>query len=349
MAYQGQNTSRFEVFSSAGACGAPPSGGGVAALSEAMAAANMVSADDVRVLRRAVDAAGDITTADVETIVALSRAVAMADVSLTTLISDMLIDLTVHQARPEGHVDTDTAQWLAALLAPEGRAQTPSDIEILVTVIEKADLVPDWLSALALKQVADAVMRGTGAARGARPGLAGVVTGDDIALLQRILFAYGGAGAVAITRCEAEVLFDLHDATLEADNHEDWVPLFVKALANFLMSASWYDVPSREEALKQDRLLSSRIGVAGSFTIGLANELRGLLPAREDNSPAAYAFCARKGDMGAAIRAADARWLASRIGRDGRFSATEQGLLTFMRKEGPPLDPALQTLVDTAA
>jgi hypothetical protein len=64
----------------------------------------------------------------------------------------------------------------------------------------------------------------------------GHVGKDEVDLLRRMLYAYGGSGNVAICRTEADVLFDINDATRTADNHPDWADLFVKAIANHLMA-----------------------------------------------------------------------------------------------------------------
>ena len=62
---------------------------------------------------------------------------------------------------------------------------------------------------------------------------------------------------VAITRSEAELLFDIADATNEAENDPAWTDLFAKAIANAIMAASGYSAPNREEALRREAWLES--------------------------------------------------------------------------------------------
>ena len=48
------------------------------------------------------------------------------------------------------------------------------------------------------------------------------------------------------------------------------------------------------------------------------------------------------------VTAAEASWLAERIGKDGKLTPTERALLTFLKAESPSIDPALQQLVERA-
>ena len=49
------------------------------------------------------------------------------------------------------------------------------------------------------------------------------------------------------------------------------------------------------------------------------------------------------------MTAAEATWLAERIGRDGRMTPNERALLMFLKTESPSIDPALRALVEKAA
>jgi hypothetical protein len=45
----------------------------------------------------------------------------------------------------------------------------------------------------------------------------------------------------------------------------------------------------------------------------------------------------------------EARWLADRIGRDGRLHANEKALIAFLREESPSIHPVLGELLARAA
>ena len=174
--------------------------------------------------------------------------------------------------------------------------------------------------------------------------------------IRRILFAFGGDGNIAVTRDEAEVLFDINDASATAENDPAWNDLFVKAIANFMMAASGYQAPSRQEALRREDWLDepSARRLGGFFSRMAAGGLRGALNAyRQPDMEQAWA--ARNKSMEAAIKSAEtisaeeAEWLARRMGRDGTFHENEKALLRFIRDEAPSIHPSLQSLITKAA
>ena len=177
----------------------------------------------------------------------------------------------------------------------------------------------------------------------------------EVELIRRILYAFGGDGSVAITRAEAEILFDINDAVADCDNDPAWGDLFVKAIANFTMAASGYSVPNRQEALRREAWLDAPSGgVADVFSRMAAGSLRGILqayrqPSAEDTWAARNARAASEASESEAVTAGEAEWLARRIGRDGRLHANEKALLRFIRDEAPSVHPSLQSLIARAA
>ena len=79
---------------------------------------------------------------------------------------------------------------------------------------------------------------------GRRPS-AGTIREPEVELVRRILYAFGGDGSVAVTRAEAEVLFDINDAIADPTANPAWADLFVKAITNVVMAASGRSVPTR--------------------------------------------------------------------------------------------------------
>jgi hypothetical protein len=214
--------------------------------------------------------------------------------------------------------------------------------------------VPPSLVRFALEQVKHAVLEGTGPLRSGKQ-LEPLVVGEaDVALLRRILYAFGGEGSMAVTPAEAEVLFDIDAVTAGRDNHPDWCDLFVKAIASCVMAASGYAAPPREVALAREAWLDRR------GDLSLDNVLSGMVTGFK---PMLDEYRAQSGEERAiarltqqkieiitheAVTAAEASWLAARIARDGTLSPNERALLVFLKAESPSIDPALQKLVDEA-
>ena len=110
-----------------------------------------------------------------------------------------------------------------------------------------------------------AIVDGKGSLGQGRETATGVVDRAEVDLLRRILHACGGDGNIAITRAEAEALFRINDATCEEMNDAAWNELFVKAIANFVLSASGYEPPSRAEALRREAFFENADADIGGF------------------------------------------------------------------------------------
>jgi hypothetical protein len=267
---------------------------------------------------------------------------------------ETITDYIVEQAEPHGYLTLENAQWLIERVSGDGRVETKTELELLVNVLDKARWAPLSLVRFALDQVRHAVLTGTGPLRSGRKLEPGLVSEADVDLLRRILYSFGGDGNIAVTRLEAEALFDIEEATASADNHPAWADLFVKAIANSVMAASGYATPPREVALARDAWLDRRGDLAlDAFVAGMAGGLKGLLSSYREQSEEERAIARltqQKIEIVTheAVTAAEASWLAARIGRDGTLTPNERALLAFLKAESPSLHPDLHDLVANA-
>ena len=183
----------------------------------------------------------------------------------------------------------------------------------------------------------------------------GVVTEGDVDMLRRILYAYGGDGSIGVTQVEAEILFDIDAATADADNHPSWRDLFVKAIANCVMSASGYAAPAREIALARDAWLDRRGDLSlGSIVSGMGTGMKNFLTGYRKQTVEERAIARltqQKIEIvtNEGVTVAEATWLAEQIGRDGRVTPNEQALLMFLKADSGSLHPALRDLVERAS
>jgi hypothetical protein len=195
------------------------------------------------------------------------------------------------------------------------------------------------------------VVSGTGPLRSGKKLEPGIVSETDVDLLRRILHSAGSDGSIAITQAEAEVLFDIDAATFGRDNHPAWTDLFVKAIANCVMAASGYAAPPREVALAREAWLDRRGELSlDAMLAGMTAGLKGPFGGYREQTTEERAIARltqQKVEIitREAVTAAEATWLAERIGRDGKMSPNERALLSFLRAESPSIDPALRVLV----
>jgi hypothetical protein len=312
-----------------------------------------VSADDAMAARRAVYGDdGAINPNEIEMLFRIDEAAETSDAAWSALLVEAGTDYDVHQREPSGYIDEANANWLVSRISADGVVKSATELELLMKVLEAAQSSPESLVKFGLRQVELAVVGGGGPLADGGKLEPGRVTRGEAALVRRILYAFGGDAGIAITRPEAEVLFDINDASAGADNDPEWTDLFVKATANCIMAASGYAVPPRDVALARERWLDSpSAGVGGFFSKMAAGGLKGILKAY--TAPSEKEWAARNALQQGRIRSAEvitedeAGWLAQRIG--DHLDDNEKALLRFIREEAPEVHPSFKKLIARAA
>jgi hypothetical protein len=310
-----------------------------------MAGTGRISAEDVLVLRRTVFTDGVVHSREADWLFALDDACNDNAPEWPEFFVEALVDYTVHQAQPHGYISPENGQWLVERISRDGKVRTGTELELLLKALREARSAPDSLVAFALEQVRVAVVEGTGPVRSGESLQPGRVGKPEVELLRRILYAAGGDGNIAVTRAEAEALFEINDATRTADNDPDWSDLFVKAIANHLLANHGHDVPPREVALARARWLDEPSG--GMFKSMLSG-LGGIWQAYRQ--PDAWEERLDRDEKAARsaerITSDEARWLADRLQRYGSLRDHEVALVEFLSEESTEVDPALRPLMD---
>ncbi|MGP9819034.1 hypothetical protein ACTZWW_03375 [Salinarimonas sp. NSM] len=259
---------------------------------------------------------------------------------------EAIADLLVHQVQPRGYLGEAEAVWLIARL--DGRPVLSSEFAALMRVMELSRSVPDRLAAFALGLVKQVVLTGEGEAITGMRHEPGRVTHADVDALRRVLFVASSEGFGHVTRAEANVLFDIADATADADNDPSFADLFARAIGNHLLAGPGRHAPTRLQVMRREEWLDQRrtlgSGIAATFKTMAANAFGvrtrdvapapdplgdGLTPARVDDEEHA--------------------WLVARIDARPGLSAAERALLRFLGRECDDLAPSLRELVARAA
>jgi len=306
-----------------------------------------IKANDVLAMRRDVFSDGIVSRLEAQALFDLNNACSVQDPSWLDFFIEALTDYYVHQADPAGYISEENATHLITCINRDGRIKSQSELELLIKVLEKANTSPTSLVSFTLDQVKLRVLE----ERGATPGVIGEA---EVDLLRRILYAFGGDSHMAVSRAEAEILFEINDQTDEAKNHISWSDLFVKAIANFMMAASGYQPPSRQVALKREAWLEQRDGVSGFMSKMVSGGLQGIFNVYNPGGGASVADKPAK-DMQAdivnseVVTQTETAWLVDRIGRDGNTSENERALIEFIKENSSSIHPSFKALGDTAA
>ena len=311
---------------------------------------------DVLRLRGALQGDGIASADEAELLFRLNEACPLQHPAWADFFVETLTDYVVDQSEPEGYLTTDDAKRLVDRVTSGGRSPRKVELDLVVNVLDKSRWSPVSLSRFALEQVKRAVIDGNGPLRTGQETVRGTIREPEVELVRRILYAFGGDGSVAVTRAEAEVLFDINDAIADPTANPAWADLFVKAITNVVMAASGRSVPTREEALRRDAWLIERGELSPTAVLSamVRSSLDAVWSAYQDQSPEARALARLEHQRieiitNEAITEAEAGWLCERIGRDGRLTPNEAALVAYLKQESPAMHPDLQAAVDRLA
>lgn len=317
------------------------------------------SIEEVDVLRlKSTYAEAPLMSADeAEAMYALNEACRQQDPGWSVFFVDAMTDYIVNQTEPEGYLTAEEAKRLVERLAPDGRVARKTDLDLIVNVIDVARWSPVGLCRVALDQVKRAVITGEGPLRAGEAPAPGGIRANEVELVRRILYAFGGGACVAIARPEAEALFDINDALVTSEANGAWTDLFVKAVTNCVMAASGLAVPPREEALRRDAWLMEAAGGQSPSDL-----MSAMVAASVDSVRAAYReqtleerALARLEQQrieiitNEPIASVEAAWLCERMGRDGRLTTGEAALIAYLKRESQRIHPQLRATVDRLA
>ena len=324
--------------------------------------ASKIDADDVIQFRREVFDDMLVSRTEAEGVFAMNDEVSETCPEWNHFFVEVMTDYCVNQAKPQGYISENIAEWLIKQVSHDGHVQSDSELELLIRVIEKSASVPDSLSAFALKEIAHAVIEGNGELICNEALVAGVIDAPEAKLIRRVVYGAGEGGRIAVSKPEVEVLFDLNDQTIEAKNHPEWNDVFVKAVTAHLMMASGYAALPREEVMRrQEWLDDSSVDVAGMLSRTLSSMADLLKDGRfssatetlRDQMDSAWRKRNREGELAKIgsepVDGSEASWLVERIGRDGVLHENEKALIRYLKEESPQLDASLKPLLDKVA
>jgi hypothetical protein len=303
-----------------------------------------ISDADVQRLRRMIYGEAAIIVTQAEQLFRMNAAIASPPASWKDFFVEALTDYAINEAEPRGYITLANAKWLIDCIGKFGKADSRLTLELVINIIEKSRWVPETLVKFALETVKTAIVTGSGELRVGSDAKGGQITDGEVDLLRRIIYAFGGDGMIAVTRAEAEVLFDINAAVAEATIAPAFTDLFVKATLNAMMAASGYAVPSREIALKAEAFPAARGDVTIDGVIASMTKSPMLAIYKEQSSEErAIARLERQRIeiiTNEEVTQGEVDWLVERLSRDGKLTPNEQALVAVLKRENPQINPA---------
>lgn len=316
-----------------------------------------VSARDVLTLRRAIYGRGNIGHTHANWIFRIDHSCRTKHDKWREFYVDALTDYFIWQTWPPEYITEDQGEFLIRNLLRDNRIAGISELELLVNLSHWAISTPDLFKVLTLEAVRDSVLEPDESlyGHGRKPG---VVTPVDVAIMRRAFYGSGGFGGYTISKQEAEVIFEIADATADAKNAGEWDNLFVKTIANFLMFPRGEPkVLTVEQYSSREVWLNARRGTAtllkeiGKSSLSYERlksgwefgDVFGTQERREKAELDSAEF--REALSRESINATEAGWLVDKINADGKVTANERTLLRFIRQYSPSIDPNLDAFM----
>ena len=318
----------------------------LAAAIERLKGAGRITADDVQGLRALVYGAEAIVPEAIEALAALDGATAERVPEWGDFFAEATTDYVVRQQEPSGYVDEARADWLIRVLAGSGGASLDTALLALSQIMDAADETPRALADFARDQVKEAILR------------KGWIGAADTALLRRLIFAAASDQGLAVSRAEAEMLFEINDACRGGGADPGWPDFFARAVFDCLTAANPFGAVSRQQAARDDAFLREpeRLGrfaheVEKGFMhpdfAGAAQEV--LHPLNQTSEWAAVEGEIEAADArGGPISDEEARWLLGRLNQTSLTEA-ERRLLGLLKTEASQVSGLLKPLLDAAS
>jgi hypothetical protein len=229
-------------------------------------------------------------------------------------------------------VSQEEANWLVQQISKDERLCSKTELELLVRIYERARNVPDSLKAFVLTQIEQAVLTGNGPTRSGGELSDSHVSGAEVQILRRILFAPASDRPAAVSRREAEMLFRLKDAAIGAANVPEWKVLFVQGVGNFLMGYSAENAQlSRVRVMELEAFVAENRASIGGFMGRMAKTAPGAFAKIfGKNSPATST--ADPVSAAQEVTGDERMWLEGQMARNGQVDEYDQALLDFIEQ-----------------
>lgn len=304
-------------------------------LIEKLAADGRISQAEALDVRRAIFPDGAVSRGEGEALFALNESVGGDDPAWNACFVEAICDHLMLAEEPKGHVTEEGATWLENRIHRDAVIELSTEIELVMKLCEKAESCPTRIHEMARRLVKRAVLEGKGY-EGRDPKLVpGQIGETELALIRSVLFAAAGAGNVAVTRDEAEWLFEIDEATEGRAHVSGWRDLFVSAVMNHLFAVGPSSLLDRDAMMKRAAWLNKPVakGGIGSFLSRVvAGGKKGFEEKAKQLNPieAQFAHVDRRhveAHVAEALDTAEAAWLVTRIRADRRRTANEQALV----------------------
>lgn len=189
-----------------------------------------ITEEEAMTMRRTMYMAGDIGRDQAQFLIALHRDTSGNHPAWDEFYVLAMTDHFFWYREQDGPLKQDDTKLLDDLFGFGDGLQDPVQLRLLLNIMFRAKGAPEQLRVFALKSIKYWTKRSDSPVFGTAPRQVGALSAGDVEAIRKVIYDGDGGGVVAMGRDEAEMLFELEEATAGAENHPDWRPLFLKAL-----------------------------------------------------------------------------------------------------------------------
>lgn len=230
----------------------------------------IIDSDEIAKIRERLYDDGIIDREEADFLFALNDGVSGNDndPGWTDLFVEAISDHVLKDDESPGVIDEDEASHLIKKIEGDGQVDA-TELALLVNITANATgESPKKFTNFVLDSVKTAVIAD------------GIVDDDEIDMLRKVIYGLGGTGGSDVDRAEADMLFDMNDATTTNEGHAaSWKGFFVEAIAKHVLEDE--SSPNEIDEEEGDWLIS-RIEEDGTYD---ANE-KALLTHIKENAKA---------------------------------------------------------------
>lgn len=323
---------------------------------------------DVAALRAAYENCDEVAEADAAALFSLHAATPIQDPSWTDLFLEVISAFIIEQVEPSGYLVAENGRWLIEQVSTFGRIETTTELALLLRIMERARWSPPSLAAFALNQVRHAIETGKGPLRAGRRMPAGTIAAAEVALVGRILCAFGSDTTVPVTRLEADALLAINRAIASDGASPAWTEMLVRTIGASVLASLGHAVAPRREIVDtlgtSDEALSLVSLLMGSDADQLCSPQRARLPASGGAcqvwrsarllTPEELALVRLERQRleivtNEVIEEATDTWLIDALALSQPHDRAEAALLGFIVREASQLSPVLERYAETRA
>lgn len=318
--------------------------------------ADGISAQEVLALRSAIYGRdGTIDRAEAETLFRINEASRHGanSVEWYELFVEALTDYFVWRQEPAGYISDEDVSFLIKMIDRDGHFDGRTEFALVVNILWRLLDAPPALVELALRGIRETVLSSDHALYGIGERTPGVIDSLDVELMRRVIFGAAGCGRITVSRAEADLVFDINDASQEADNDPAWQEFFVTVISHHVLHPEGTaPLIDRDEAMRRDAWMTERRGAGdtlrqaarsvgdGSFLGNIKSLFGDVMP---EPPPLADDLDAVGGRS--EVNDEEAQWLSTRITNDLRHHRSEKALLERISAEVHVNHPLLRSLM----